>query len=123
MKRYVCGVQYELNVKLVIKNCEKTPQQERVLACICKTPINHGLHVMCKFGMDVLMIKHLSRRGLEYGTMLVTMCSYILSVHHEVQYGVENILEETLWFLKLVYNQKDMSINNPRCKRMMIILD
>ena len=52
----------QIQYDLVIKNNEKTPQQKRILldtlagegVCMCEAPVNHGVHIMYKHGMDVL---------------------------------------------------------------------
>ena len=32
--------------------------------------------------------------------------AYVLEVHHEVKYGIENAVKDNLWYLKLIYSQK-----------------
>ena len=59
------GAWYKFNVNLVIKNNEKTPNKDRMLVgtlagegvCVCaRYWLNHGVHIMYKYSMDVLMI-------------------------------------------------------------------
>ena len=67
------GVQYKFNVNLVIKKNEKIPEQERVLGDtlseegghVCaRLWLNHGVHIIFKYGMDVLMISTLVGEGV-----------------------------------------------------------